>query len=274
MSRDVLTRDVAVSARGIWKCFRHGQEYVTVLEDLDLEVRRGEFVCLVGPSGCGKSTLLSILAGLEPATLGSVETEGSADTDREPVKSAFVFQRDLLLDWRTVLDNVLVGYLLRGESPRPHRDRALELLHQVGLRGTADLHPWQLSGGMRQRVAICRALIDDPDVLFMDEPFGALDALTRERLNDDLIALGGAGEGGKTIVFVTHDVSEAVFLGDRVVVMGARPGRIADDIAVHLPVRGPELRNSPEFFEIAARVRAALHLQDDVAQAERLEMDA
>lgn len=246
-----------IAAHGIWKCYPRDEDFSVVLEDIDLEIQRGEVVCLVGPSGCGKSTLLSILAGLEQPTLGEV-TLGTSE--QEVAASAFVFQRDLLLDWRTVLDNVLIGHVLRGERTRPHVARARQLLKQVGLHDVEQMHPAQLSGGMRQRVAICRALLDDPVVLFMDEPFGALDAITRERLNDDVIEMA-AGSAGKTIVFVTHDVDEAVFLGDRVVVMGARPGRIVQEIPIDLPPRTDEVRATPQFAEYAKVVRAALNEQ-------------
>lgn len=249
--------DSEISISGVWKAFRQGRGYTSVLEEIDLQVASGEFICLVGPSGCGKSTLLSMMAGLTQPTLGDVTVRGQSGHVGEHGGSAFVFQRDLLLDWRTVLDNVLVGYHLRGESPKPHRARATALLEQVGLGGTENLHPWHLSGGMRQRVAICRALIDDPQVLFMDEPFGALDALTRERLNDDLLKIAAAGRRRKTIVFVTHDVDEAVYLGDRVVVMGAHPGRIVDDISIPAIDRD-HFRESPEFSEYSTKVRSAL----------------
>lgn len=247
---------VEIAARGMWKCFPRDGDFSVVLEDVDLEIGRGEVVCLVGPSGCGKSTLLSILAGLEKPTLGEV-TLGISKED--VATSAFVFQRDLLLDWRTVLDNVLIGHVLRGERTRPHVERARQLLKQVGLRDVEQMHPAQLSGGMRQRVAICRALLDDPEVLFMDEPFGALDAITRERLNDDVIEM--AAGSGKTIVFVTHDVDEAVFLGDRVVVMGAAPGRIVQEIPIDLPPRTDDVRATPKFADYAKVVRAALNEQ-------------
>lgn len=248
-----------ISARGVWKCYPQHQQFVTVLEDIDLEVAHGEFVCLVGPSGCGKSTLLSILAGLIEPTLGEVSVAG-APVSAGRKGQGFVFQKDLLLSWRTVLDNVLIGYNLRGQSRKPHVDRARELLRQVGLADTERLYPWQLSGGMRQRVAICRALIDEPDVLFMDEPFGALDALTRERLNDDMLDLANQGVtgSGTTVVFVTHDVAEAVYLADRVVVMGAKPGRIVRDLSIRLPSRGPEVRTMPEFAEYTTIVRSVL----------------
>lgn len=253
---------LALSVRGLWKHFPHQNNFVTVLNDVDLDIQQGEFVSIVGPSGCGKSTLLSILAGLDRPTTGLVTAHGQ-EVDGIVPDSAFVFQRDLLLEWRTVLDNVLLPYQLRGESVHPHRDRARELLSMVGLEEAENRFPWQLSGGMRQRVAICRALIGDPDVLFMDEPFGALDALTRERLNDDLLRLCALGKQ-KTVAFVTHDVAEAVYLGDRVIAMGAKPGRIFADIRVELPhPRTPEVRETEEFSTLSTLVRSTLRNEED-----------
>ena len=254
----VHTGDVnALSARGLWRCFPHKKAYSTVLENIDLDIAQGEFVAILGPSGCGKSTLLALLAGLDKPTVGEIHAHGREV--QGPVRDAgFVFQRDLLLDWRTVLDNVLLPLQLRGERTSQYRDRAMELLTTVGLDTHARHFPWQLSGGMRQRISICRALIGDPDILFMDEPFGALDALTRERLNDDLLRICSAGVQ-KTVVFVTHDVAESAFLGDRVVVMGASPGRIFADIRVELPgPRTAAVRDTTEFTQLNSRLRSAL----------------
>jgi NitT/TauT family transport system ATP-binding protein len=263
VERSALGHEPIIEARGIWRCFPNKSGFTTALTDVNLSIARGEFVCFVGPSGCGKSTLLAMLAGLDAPTSGDVMLGG--EHVRGPVPDAgFVFQRDLLLEWRSAVDNVLLPYVLRGESTRPHRERARDLLHQVGLSGFEDHYPWQLSGGMRQRVAICRALIGDPSVLFMDEPFGALDALTRERLNDDLLTICGA-ESGKTVAFVTHDVAESVFLADRVIVMGARPGRIFSEIDIQLPrPRGPEIRDSIEFARLTSVVRSALRAEEDM----------
>jgi NitT/TauT family transport system ATP-binding protein len=259
-------KHAALSARGLWKCYPHQKSYATVLNDVDLDIEQGEFVTIVGPSGCGKSTLLAILAGLDDPTTGRVTAHGH-EVDGTVPDSAFVFQRDLLLEWRSVLDNVLLPYQLRGEPTQPHRDRARQLLSMVGLEGSESRFPWQLSGGMRQRVAICRALIGNPDVLFMDEPFGALDALTRERLNDDLLQLC-ALDRRKTVAFVTHDVAEAVYLGDRVIVMGAKPGRIFADIRVDLPrPRVPEVRDTLEFASLNALVRSALRDEEELRSA-------
>jgi NitT/TauT family transport system ATP-binding protein len=256
-------RDPVLQTSGIWRCFPDKSGFTTALTDISLTISHGEFVCFVGPSGCGKSTLLAMLAGLDAPTTGDVMLRGERVNGPVP-DAGFVFQRDLLLEWRTAVDNVLLPYLLRGESTKPHRQRARELLNQVGLTGFEDHYPWQLSGGMRQRVAICRALIGDPSVLFMDEPFGALDALTRERLNDDLLMICGA-ESGKTVAFVTHDVAESVFLADRVIVMGARPGRIFSEVDIPLPrPRGPEVRDSIEFARLNSVVRSALRAEEDM----------
>lgn len=256
----------ALSVRDLWKCYPSKDSYVTVLSGVDLDIQEGEFVTIVGPSGCGKSTMLAILAGLDKPTTGQVAVHGH-EVDKAIPGSAFVFQRDLLLEWRTVLDNVLLPYQLRGEPTQPHRERARKLLSQVGLEGAEARFPWQLSGGMRQRVAICRALIGDPGILFMDEPFGALDALTRERLNDDLLHLC-ALDRHKTVTFVTHDVAEAVYLGDRVIVMGAKPGRIFADIRVDLPhPRIPEVRDTLEFASLNALVRSTLRDEEEIRTA-------
>jgi NitT/TauT family transport system ATP-binding protein len=251
-----------LEGRELSKRFVAGGEVVQALGSVSLRIDDGEFVAILGPSGCGKSTLLSILSGLEEATSGELSFAGS-DVDGPLTEMGFVFQRDLLLDWRTALENVLMQYELRGQSPRPHEDRARELLDTVGLSGFADSYPWQLSGGMRQRVAICRALVHEPRVLLMDEPFGAVDALTRERLNVELSALC-SGPPSKTVVFVTHDIDEAVFLADRIVVMSSRPGRIVEEVPVPLPSpRTNELRQTTAFMEQVARVRAHL-LRDGV----------
>jgi NitT/TauT family transport system ATP-binding protein len=246
-----------LSSRRISKRFGTTGETVEALSSVSLHIQEGEFVALLGPSGCGKSTLLSILSGLDRPTSGDLDFAGVEVT--QPLdQMGFVFQRDLLLDWRTALENVLTQYELRGENPRPHEGRARALLDTVGLGGFADRYPWQLSGGMRQRVAICRALVHEPRVLFMDEPFGAVDALTRERLNVELSELC-SGPPPKTVVFVTHDIDEAVFLADRVLVMSPRPGRIVAEVSIALPTpRTDDLRGSSTFMNQVAEVRRLL----------------
>ena len=238
-----------VSVRGVGKTFERDGRRTEALAALDLEIRRGEFVAVVGPSGCGKSTLLRLIAGLVPPTRGEVVVDG------RPVRSALtdigvVFQSPVLLDWRTVLDNVLVQLELRGLDPRAYRARALELLARVGLGDFTDRRPRELSGGMRQRTAIVRALIHDPPFLMMDEPFGALDALTREQMRLDLEKIWL--DTKKTVLFITHSIDEAVLLADRVIVMSARPGRIEREITITMPrPRGLAARQDPQFIRTA-----------------------
>ena len=235
-----------VSVRGVGKTFEREGRRTEALAALDLQIARGEFVAVVGPSGCGKSTLLRLIAGLVAPTRGEVVVDG------RPVRGALtdigvVFQSPVLLDWRTVLDNVLVQVELRGLDPRPYRTRALDLLGRVGLGDFTDRRPRELSGGMRQRTAIVRALIHDPPFLMMDEPFGALDALTREQMRLDLEKIWL--DTKKTVLFITHSIDEAVLLADRVVVMSARPGRIEREITITMPrPRGLAARQDPQFI--------------------------
>jgi NitT/TauT family transport system ATP-binding protein len=238
-----------VQLRGVAKTYRRGGRETHALASIDLAIREGEFCAIVGPSGCGKSTLLRIVAGLHLASEGEARVAGRI-VDRPQTELGIVFQSPVLLDWRTALDNVLVQVELRGLDPRAYRDRALRLLEQVGLADFADRHPHELSGGMRQRVAIARALIHDAPLLLMDEPFGALDALTREQMRLDLEALWLATR--KTVLFITHSIDEAVLLADRVVVMSPRPGRIERVFEPALPrPRGLEARRAREFAETA-----------------------
>ncbi len=226
------------------------------LSSIDLEIETGSFVSILGPSGCGKSTLLSIMAGLDVPTGGEVLINGSRL--QGPNSSAgVVFQKDLLLDWRSSLDNVLLQLEMRGKDARPYVDRAHKLLDMVGVGGFAGSYPSQLSGGMRQRVAICRALVHSPTLLLMDEPFGALDAITREQITIDVARI--TAECSMTVVFVTHSIEEAVFLGDRVIVMSARPGTIADDIQIDLPRPRAEWPRGEHVFDAyVKRAREAL----------------
>jgi NitT/TauT family transport system ATP-binding protein len=225
---------------------------VQALQDIDVDVAKGEFVSILGPSGCGKSTLLKCIAGLESISGGRIEVAG-AGVSEAPENLGIVFQRDVLLDWRTVLDNVLVVAELRGLDPRQYRARALALLKLFGLEQFAERFPWELSGGMRQRASICRALLVDPELLLMDEPFGALDAMTRDELNVELRRMWM--ETHKTIIFITHSVTEAVYLSDRIVVMSRNPGRIAEIITVDLPQHRPlSLRGEPDFSRYTTRI--------------------
>ena len=219
---------------------------VQALAPVDLVVENGGFVAIVGPSGCGKSTLLRLVAGLLPPSEGEVRA-GDRVVGGPVTELGFVFQQPVLLEWRTALQNVLFQVEMRGLSVADYHERALGLLDQVGLRDFAGSHPHQLSGGMRQRVAIARALVHEPGLLLMDEPFGALDALTREQMRVDLEALWMRSR--MTVLFVTHSVDEAVLLADRVVVMSPRPGRVDQVIDVNIPrPRGLAARRDPRFL--------------------------
>jgi len=214
------------------------------LRDIDVAIERGEFISLVGPSGCGKTTFLRIVAGLEEATTGEVLLDGRRVTGPGGDRG-FVFQNDSLLPWRTVLANALIGPELAG-SAGAARARTLELLKLVGLEGFENYHPRQLSGGMRQRVNLARALAIDPEVLLMDEPFSALDAQTREIMQTELMRIWETGR--KTVLFVTHQIDEAVFLSDRILVLARRPGRIQESVTVDLPrPRTLSIKRTPEF---------------------------
>lgn len=232
---------------------------VNALQDINLEVQQGEFISLIGPSGCGKSTLLRIIADLIPSSSGVVAVNGkSAEQARKDQDYGFVFQSPTLYEWRTVLKNVQLPLEIM-KHPKSDRDnRAHEMLKLVELDEFADRYPWQLSGGMQQRVSIARALAFEPKILLMDEPFGALDEMTRERMNNELLRIW-ARMTGMTVIFVTHSINEAVYLSSRVVVLSARPGRIAEIIDVDLPrPRGPETRDHDQFFHLSSRVRHAL----------------
>ncbi len=248
----------AVSVRGLTKVFNAGRpNEVRALEEIDLEVHPGEFVSLIGPSGCGKSTLLRLVANLTEPTLGTVEVNGkSARQARLDQDYGMAFQQAGLLEWRSVARNVELPLELRKWEKGRRRKRALEMLELVKLPDFADHHPWELSGGMQQRVAIARALAFDPALLLMDEPFGALDEMTREHMQAELTRI--CDETGATTIFVTHSIPEAVYLSDRVVVMSPRPGRITEVVDVDLGPRDFDTRESPEFFKKITEVREAL----------------
>jgi NitT/TauT family transport system ATP-binding protein len=202
------------------------------LQGLDFGLKAGEFVSLLGPSGCGKSTLLKLVTGLLRPTTGHIRLAG-AEVDGPRPDVGIVFQQPTLLPWKRVIDNVLVPIRARGADVSRYRDKAQSLLEMVGLPRFADHYPHELSGGMQQRVGIARALLADPQLLLMDEPFAALDAMTRETMMDDLLRIWG--DSGKTVLFITHSIPEAVYLSDRVLVMGPRPGRIVETMTVELP---------------------------------------
>jgi NitT/TauT family transport system ATP-binding protein len=242
-----------IQVENLSQVFRRGRTSTHALDRVGLEVREGEFLAVVGPSGCGKSTLLRLIAGLLQPVSGHVRL--NEKHVRGPQTAlGIVFQSPVLLEWRTVLDNVLLQLELRGIDPGPYRARAHELLAQVGIGEFAERYPRELSGGMKQRAAIVRALIHDPPLLLMDEPFGALDALTREQMRIDLEALWA--QRRKTVVFITHSIDEAVLLADRVIVMSPRPGRIEREIPIALPrPRGFDARKRPEFLAATEAVQ-------------------
>jgi NitT/TauT family transport system ATP-binding protein len=229
---------------------------IVALDGVDLSVGEHEFVALLGPSGCGKSTLLMIAAGLIGPTGGDVVVAGREVT-RPVTDVGIVFQRDLLFDWRTVVRNVTLQADIRGLDRAAARRRALALLAQVGLGGFENNYPWELSGGMRQRVAICRALLHEAALLLLDEPFGALDALTRDQMNMDLERIWRTDR--RAALLVTHSIAEAIFLSDRVVVMSPRPGRVVAELRIELPrPRVPAMRELPEFAAYQREIRTSM----------------
>jgi NitT/TauT family transport system ATP-binding protein len=245
-----------VALKGLTKTFAKGN--VTALQEIDLSIEPGEFVSLIGPSGCGKSTLLRVIGDLTPPSAGTVEVNGkSAPRARLDHDYGMVFQDSVLFDWRTVSKNVALPLEVLGYDRAKRKARVEEMLRLVELQGFGDHHPWQLSGGMQMRVAIARALSFEPALLLMDEPFGALDEMTRERLNIELLEIWRRMQS--TIVFVTHSISEAVFLSTRVIVMSPRPGRVAGVVDIDLPQpRTNDTREDPHFFELVTEVRELL----------------
>jgi NitT/TauT family transport system ATP-binding protein len=250
-----------VDIKGLTKRFEGG---TLALEGIDLVIEEGEFVSLIGPSGCGKSTLLRIIGDLIQPTTGTVQVNGKAAAQARADRDyGIVFQDAVLYDWRTVSRNISLPLELARWNRRRRAQRVKEMLGLVELTGFERHYPWQLSGGMQQRVSIARALSFDPALLLMDEPFGALDEMTRERLNLELLRIWEAS--ASTMIFVTHSIAEAVFLSTRVVVMSPRPGRISTVIPIDLPQpRAAAIREDPHFFELVTQVREALHLGTDV----------
>jgi NitT/TauT family transport system ATP-binding protein len=244
---------VPITIEGVSKTYQGRSGAVYALSKTSVRFDAGEFISVVGPSGCGKSTLLQMIAGLVPYTTGRI-TIGDTVVNGPYTDLGIVFQDSVMLDWRRVLGNVMLQAQIRKLDPQRLEERAYALLELVGLKGFENRYPFELSGGMRQRASICRALVHDPPVLLMDEPFGAIDALTRDQLNQDLerIWMGSP----KTVFFVTHSISEAVLLADRVIVMSPRPGHIERIIDVDLPrPRGLAIRESPEFIEYMREIR-------------------
>ena len=248
---------LCIQARDITLTFRpKNRDPVTALKGLTLDVAQGEFVSIVGPSGCGKSTFLNILLGLIKPDGGEVRFNGK-QISGPGQERAMVFQEFGLLPWRTVLANVELGLELKGIEPSARRERAMELIKMAGLMGFESHYPHELSGGMKQRVGLARALATDPEVLLMDEPFAALDAQTRDLMQAELLQIWDRAK--KTVVFVTHSIEEAAYLSDRVIVISARPGRIKDILKIDLPrPRDYEMRLSPEFNEIKSRIWSTL----------------
>jgi len=242
-----------IEIKGVSKTYKTQDGEVPSLQPLDFDIQDGEFLVVVGPSGCGKSTLLKLIAGLLPPTQGEIRVEGRvvASPHRDV---GIVFQSALLLPWRRVLENVMMPVEVKGLPVEEYRKRALDLIKMVGLDGFERKYPWQLSGGMQQRAAICRALVHDPKIVLMDEPFGALDAMTRERMNVELQRI--QRETRKTVLLITHSIPEAVFLADRVLVMSARPGRIDAIYDVTLPrPRSLDVMADPRFVALTQTIR-------------------
>ncbi len=253
-----MALDPVVSARGVDLTFETADGPVHALKGVDLDIAKGDFVSFIGPSGCGKTTFLRVVAGLETATAGSVKVNGlSPDAARRARAYGYVFQAAGLYPWRTIGGNIRLPLEIMGFSKAEQARRVRDTLELVDLGGFEKKFPWQLSGGMQQRASIARALAFDAEILLMDEPFGALDEIVRDHLNEELLKLWSAT--GKTTLFVTHSIPEAVFLSTKIVVMSPRPGRITDVIDSPLPRERPlDIRDSREFIEIAHRVREGL----------------
>ena len=256
----------AVDISGLSLTFQTADAPVVALDNISLQIRRGEFVSFIGPSGCGKTTLMRVIADLATPSAGRITVNGvSPEEARLKRAYGYVFQAPALYAWRNVLRNVLLPLEIIGMPADERKARAAKYLSMVGLAGFEKKFPWQLSGGMQQRVSIARALAFEPELLLMDEPFGALDEITRDHLNEQLLQLWH--QTGKTVVFVTHSISEAVFLSNRIVVMSPRPGRILEIVENNLPPdRKLDIRETTGFLEVAHRVRQALragHSYDD-----------
>ena len=253
-----MTEDTAIRAKGLSLTFQTGDGPVHALENVDLDIRRSDFVSFIGPSGCGKTTFLRCVADLERPTSGEITVNGMAPEEARKARAyGYVFQAAGLYPWRTIAGNVRLPLEIMGFKRADQDERVKRVLDLVELSGFENKYPWQLSGGMQQRAGIARALAFDADILLMDEPFGALDEIVRDHLNEHLLNLWSLTN--KTIGFVTHSIPEAVYLSTRIVVMSPRPGRISDVIESPLPKERPlEIRDTPEFIAVAQRVRDGL----------------
>ncbi|WP_180129748.1 MULTISPECIES: ABC transporter ATP-binding protein [unclassified Acinetobacter] len=257
----IYARPVILEAKKLTQSFKHGKTERTILNQLDLKIHKREFICVIGPSGCGKSTFSRIVAGLDPYSSGELLVDGQAIEGPSPERG-MVFQGYTLFPWKTVKENVMFGPLMKGASNASAESSAREWIDIIGLEKYQDQYPHQLSGGMKQRVAIARALVNEPKILLMDEPFGALDPHTRQKMQKHLMDLWQNVD--ITIIFVTHDMDEAILLADRIVALKANPGEIKEIIEVDLPrPRNPELMLSPEFKQLRERVDFLVHAQED-----------
>jgi NitT/TauT family transport system ATP-binding protein len=248
-----------IQLRDVSKTYQSKDGPMLSLKPLTFDIREGEFLSVVGPSGCGKSTLLKLVAGLLPISSGELTLSGSR-IDGPQKNVGIVFQSAVLLAWRNVLGNILLQAEMRNMPKEPARRKAMQLIEMAGLKGFENKYPWQLSGGMQQRVSICRALLHDPSVLLMDEPFGALDAMTREKMNVELQRIWM--DSKKTVLLITHSIPEAVFLSDRVLVMSERPGSIAATYEIDLPrPRSLDVMASPQFADYTKTIRGHFYAQ-------------
>lgn len=252
-----------IEIKNVTKKYLHKGKEFTALNNVSLNIAKGEFICLLGPSGCGKSTLMNALAGFEKVSEGSI-TIDNKEVEKPSIKRVTIFQNYGLFPWRSVLDNVKLGLEQLKLPKKEAYEKAKYYVDLVGLSKFADAHPRQLSGGMQQRVAIARALAVDPEIIFMDEPFGALDAITRIKLQDDILSINRTQN--KTVIFVTHDIEEAVFLADRIVVMTPNPGEIKQVVKVELgPTRD---RTSEDFLMYRDKIFQIFHMKKEKPQAE------
>jgi len=257
MTQSEINNEFKVEIKELNKTFAGRGGDVVAIQDLNLKIKDNEFVCVLGPSGCGKSTLLNIIAGLETKTSGSVEVDGEEVFEPSSHRGV-IFQEYALFPWKTVIKNIEFGLKIKGVKPKERKDIAHEYLELVGLSDFAESYPKELSGGMKQRVAIARAYANNPDILLMDEPFGALDAQSRMQLQEDLLKTWENQR--KTCFFITHDVEEAILLGQRVVIMSAKPGRIKEIVNIDIPYpRNQEIIKTKQFFDIKNDIWSKVH---------------